>query len=403
MVIFEQNMKVLFLSYWSLNDGLTQSTVIPHLKILAGFSHVEKIVFCTVERNRHEKALAKEPFLEKVIYHSLFSRKLPWGFATKVVDFLSFPGIIKQLCKKNDVDLILARGTPAGALVMNVANELKIPFIVESFEPHADYMLESGVWGPYDPRYLFQKKWEKELTHKAAHLIPVTENFSKYLTDSGVSPEKIDVIPCCVNEISFSFDPGAREIFRERWHLNDRHIVGVYVGKFGGIYYDKEAFDLFYYSKKFFGERFFLLILSPDPEKEIQEKLLKVGFSNDGFLVTYKPHNEVNSYLSAADFAFSPIKPAPSRIYCSPVKDGEYWANGLPVLITNGVGDDSRIIEKENAGVVIYSMEEKEIFRSLERIKTILNEKGYRTRISKLASKYRSFSIAENIYKKLFS
>ena len=46
----------------------------------------------------------------------------------------------------------------------------------------------------------------------------------------------------------------------------------------------------------------------------------------------------------------TPVKPVPTKRYCTPVKDGEYWALGLPVIITEGISDDSGII-REN-GIV---------------------------------------------------
>lgn len=57
-------------------------------------------------------------------------------------------------------DFILAQGALAGVLSYLVWQKTKLPFYVESFESHADYIRESGMWRDYDPRYLFQRHWE---------------------------------------------------------------------------------------------------------------------------------------------------------------------------------------------------------------------------------------------------
>ena len=69
---------------------------------------------------------------------------------------------MKRLCKTHKIDKIIARGAPAGALVFKISKVLNIPLVVESFEPHADYMEESGIWSKDTLKYLFQKKWENE-------------------------------------------------------------------------------------------------------------------------------------------------------------------------------------------------------------------------------------------------
>lgn len=396
-------MRVLFLSNWSLHDGLTQSTVIPHLKILLGFSHIDEIIFCTVEREPHSKSTLTEYKHNKIKHYPLITFNIPGAFLRKTIDVFIFSKQIKKLCITENIDLIIARGSPAGALVRTVSQRLNIPFAVESFEPHADYMLESGVWQRKDPKYLLQKYWEKKILQQADFLIPVTEAYKKVLIDKGFNPNNIEVIPCCVDKESFKFNPDLRTKKRKSLGIVSEVVTGIYVGKFGGIYYDSEAVEIFKKASDYFNKRFFLIILTPDDKKTIEKRLLNIGFKASQFLVDYMPHSQVVDYLSCADFAFSPIKPAASRKYCSPVKDGEYWANGLPILIAEGVGDDSLITEQENAGAVFHSLEKYEIENSLKRIEEIISSPNHRERISMLAEKYRGFSKARRVYKKFFT
>ena len=294
---------------------------------------------------------------------------------------------------------MIGRGAPAGALAYLVWQKTKLPFYVESFEPHADYMLESGVWRRWDPRYLFQRHWEKRQKQLARGLMPVAENYRQQLIAEGVPADCIVTVPCSVDAAAFAHDAAAGHRVRQRLGFAaPGTIVGIYVGKFGDIYYDEEAFELFRAAADHFGPAFRLIILSPNPEADVRRKLAAVGLGSDRAFVTKAPHGEVPDYLSAADFAFSPIRPAPCRRFCSAIKIGEYWASGLPVLVTPGVGDDSAIIAAEDGGAVFDLSQSGSVVAALARLATLLLVPDHRVRIHELALRHRSVSRAREAY-----
>ena len=49
-------MRILFLSYWGLNDGLTISTVFPHLQLLQARPDVTAVRLVTIERGSDTQA-----------------------------------------------------------------------------------------------------------------------------------------------------------------------------------------------------------------------------------------------------------------------------------------------------------------------------------------------------------
>ena len=79
----------------------------------------------------------------------------------KTKDFVEIPKLLEKIVLEYNINKVFARCSPAGALALKLHNKTKVPFIVESFEPHADYMLESKVWSMYDPKYYFQKNGKK--------------------------------------------------------------------------------------------------------------------------------------------------------------------------------------------------------------------------------------------------
>ena len=58
----------------------------------------------------------------------------------KINDFNYFPKQIIKYSHEKNINLIIARGAPSAVLAFKASKVLKIPFIVESYEPHADYM-----------------------------------------------------------------------------------------------------------------------------------------------------------------------------------------------------------------------------------------------------------------------
>lgn len=395
-------MRILFLSYWGLNDGLTTSTVLPHLRLLQERPDVSAVRLVTVERGldaQMELSFTPDFPANKISFEPLRSKPSRNVILNKIEDFTRFPQELIRQVEEFKPDFILARGAPAGALAYLVWQKNKLPFYVESFEPHADYMRESGVWRSYDPRYLFQRYWEKRQKQLALGLMPVAENYRQQLIREGVPADRIVTVPCSVDAEAFAYDAAVARQVRQRLGFDAPDaVLGIYVGKFGDIYYDEEAFELFRAAADYFGPSFRLIILTPNAEADVRRKLAAVGLGPDQVFVTKAPHAEVPNYLSAADFAFSPIRPAPCRLFCSAIKIGEYWASGLPVLVTPGVGDDSAIIEAENGGAVFDLGQPDSVPAALARLGGLMRQPGYRARIHELAVRYRSLDRTRAAY-----
>lgn len=397
-------MNILYLGYWSIEESLTASTIFPNLERLSSYRAINKIVFSTIER---DKSYVKYngPERKKINFHPLYSLNLHFDLITKIFDFILFPIKLKRLCKTYKIDKIIARGSAAGALVFKVSKILNIPLVVESFEPHADYMEESGIWSKDSLKYWFQKKWENEIKKDADFLAVVSNNYAEQLGKEGVSQEKIFVVPCCVDLENFKFSDDKRLALRRNLEINENQMVGVYVGKFGGTYYDEESFEIFYHTFDFFNKNLFIIILTPHDKEDVKNRLLLKGLPESNFFIDKVPHHEVPAYLSAADFAFSTVRPSPSKKFCSAVKNGEYWANGLPILTSDGIGDDTSIIRNEKKGGAIFDLSKNNLLEALEDLNKLLHNSSreeLNVSICGLAEKYRNFKSAHVFYDKIF-
>lgn len=386
-------MNILFISYWGLREGLTQSTVIPNVKLLSSLPKVNKVILCTIERSE----LKERSHIENVDHIPLFSANFKNVLINKLNDFLTFPKLIRKVVEENKVNLIICRSSLAGGIAHGVSRRTGVPYIVESFEPHASYMVESGVWKKWDPRVWIENYFQNVQRKTAAFLLPVATNYSMLLLKSGVPKDRIIVVPCVVDLNRFYRKNDMA--LRARLGIGKDAVVGVYVGKFGGLYYDEEAFSVFSSAQRIF-ERFYLLILTPTDQAWVKSKVMEKGFSADNCKVLEVHHADVPDYLSIADFAFATYKPSDSKAFLSPIKVGEYWACGLPVLLTQGVGDDAQIIERTKCGAT-FSMDGKNVELALSEIRHQLQQEGVRDRNRELAELHRNPKIMTSAYQKI--
>jgi len=395
-------MNITFIGNWSINEGLTDATVIPHLKILSGMPVVKEVIFCSIERG-NDFIIESDLGIPKIIHVPINSTSYFNSIVGSTLDFISFRKQILDIAIKHQSELIICRGSPAGSIGYFIHKKSGIPFYVESFEPHAEYMYESGVWSKYNLKYIMEKYWEQKQKKYAKGLMPVANNYKQKLVMEGVDASKLNVIPCCVELEEFKYKEEQRLAVRKKLNIEDE-VTGIYVGKFGGIYYSDEALESFKAAFEYFKNNFKMIILTPDNKSQIRNRLIEIGLDKDSFIVDSIPHSEVPSYLSAADFAFSLYRPSRSKRFLSPIKNGEYWANGLPIIMTKGIGDDSQIIDSEGGGVT-FDLEDNNLIKALQKIEVII-QSGSKEETSKeirgIASRYRNFHIAQKVYEKVY-
>jgi hypothetical protein len=209
------------------------------------------------------------------------------------------------------------------------------------------------------------------------------------------------VMPCAVNFEKFAFNLVQRNEIRNELGIIDGSVVGIYTGKLGGIYLETEAIDLFRQSLDFFQNKFFLIVLTPDIQR-IQSMLEANAFPMDKLLLKSVALHDVPSYLSAADFAYSLHKPTPSKIAISPIKNAEYWANGLPVIMPNGIGDDSALLATAHLGVA-FEVNQDRFSDALKRVEVMIHEDRTHNARTDFAKTHRSFNRVRAIYDQLIA
>jgi len=390
-------MNILYIGYWSVIDSLSEAAIRPHLLMLSGMDSVDSIIYISIERDVFKKMTPIS--ISKCIHIPLYSRNIPFTILNKFFDYYSFPKRLKAIIAKHKIDLCIGAGTQAGALLYLACKENDIPFVVSYYDPHADYMYALGVWKVYDPRYVMLHYWEKQLKKYAKAVFPVSHGYANTLISEGINDSRVYTVPCATDLTQFIVNTDQRlEIRRE---LNWPHEkVGIYVGKFGDIYFDDEAFMLFKRIKSRIPD-FKLIILSSAEQDKLRDKLAQCGFMQHEIYIAFVAHSEVPKYLNAADVAFCLHRPHRYSYAYSPIKNGEYWACGLPVIISENIGDDSSILKDTALGVVlnnVANMSDSE----MDKLNQLLSRNA-REEIRKLAMKHRSTQIARQVFAKILA
>jgi len=390
-------MNILYIGYWNLNDPLTAATIFPGLRFIRELEPNGTILFINIQREQLSTTLPGIFDELNIVYKPILSGD---RIADKIRDFWQGPAILESLCSSYKISQVIARGAPAGALAYLLWKKNRLPYLVESFEPHADYMRYSGTWHRFDLRYLFQKYWEERQKRTAQLLVVVSENYRKQLLEEGIDAERIKVAPCGCDPRLFYPSEKLRIQVRSELGIPDSAIVGIYAGKFGGLYEEHMAFKIF---QKFFTDipDFHLILLSSASKAWVQENLNLNGISSQRVSHVFVPHEEVNGYLNAADFGFALYKSNAVSPFLSPVKIGEYWASGLPVVMLDKIGDESAFVDEQQLGSVIKipdffddSLLDSRIRKLLQLNKSMISERGL---------SIRAFEKLSNAYKQVLS
>ncbi len=401
---------ILVITYWPYKSGLIQAHVLPYVNIFQKYTNGGKVYLLTQETEE------LSPEEKKEIQNSLKSQNIEWlpirytpfnGKNFLRWGFILFPKLIGFILK-HKINMLHAWCTPGGTIAFILSKLTATPMLVDFYEPHADSMVELKVWKKEGMNYKILKYFEVLQSHHAEFLICSNKDMPEYVLENynyKIPEKKYFYKPNCIDFSKFYPRPKNQKLL-QKLNLQGK-IVGLYVGKFGGIYFEEETFWLFKKALEYYGkERFHALVLTPDNAEQVRKYAEKAEFPQENLTLKFVFHKHIPEYMSLADFAISPIKPVPSKRYSSPIKDGEYWAMGLPVIIPENISEDSEIIRKHNIGYVLSEISGQEFRKSIEHIDKLLNSgnrEQLQQRIFNVAKTYRNFELAEDIYKKIYN
>jgi len=397
-------MNILVLTYWSYKEPLIQAATLPHLELI--YNHLppySQIHLVTFEKPNLQ---ILETEIDEVNLHlsKIGTKWLPMKYRNfgpvALVSWLYKMLKLIRFCHKNDVKAIHAFASTAGIAAEIIHRFTSIPYVIDSYEPHAESMVENGSWKKGSTAFKLLFHFEKKQARKAQAVLATSQGMASYsVAKYGACPKRFFVKPACVNLKSFHPNTAPHAGLKKQL---EGKITCVYAGKLGGIYLRSEVFDFFKACVDHWGDQFVALMLTDTPADTVANLSHSAGVETAQVITRNVHHSEVPSYLALAQFAINPVMPVPSKRYCTSIKDGEYWAMGLPVVIPANISDDSAIIKAEHAGAVLNEFNPEAYQNAVSTIEELLNDSESTGRIRSLAERYRGFKIADEIYEKLY-
>jgi len=388
--------RILFLTQWSYNDALVQTYTLPYISIVKEITKAYSYLITT----------GKTSSLRIHKQQSNVLIELPNPVAVFRTQWLWNIFILNKILRKKRISIIHSWCTPAGSIaaILKLCNK-KIKLILDSVEPHAESMIECKIWSKYGLKFKTLFFLEKLQFKKADQFIFCASGMDRYIKEKYELTVQGYIKPACVDLSMFTKSAGKNDALLKELGL-DGKLVCIYAGKFGGFYMEDETFEFIKQCEEYWGkDRFRFLLLSNVSDAYLESKLHKNSIDKSIAVKRFVPHSEVPVYMGLADFAICPNKPVPSKRYGTPIKNGEYWAMGLPIVIAPNISDDSDIIRKYGAGAILEGFTQKDYCNAIKEIDSIISQMSRGetySLIKPIAEKYRNFSIAEEVYLKIY-
>ena len=399
---------ILIFTHWSFKDALVQTYTLPYVDIIRKIIPPDKkIIVVTFEQERIALNEKEKESIRKE-WDTRNMQLLPLTYKrfglTKMIGAIGQLIHLWKIVRKEHINVIHAFCSPATGFGYLLSKFTGAKLVVDSYEPHAESMVEAGAWKRSGAAFQILFRLEKKLSHRAVHIIATTAAMKTYAKDKyDFDLKNFFVKPACIDFNTF-FPRPKNELLLNELKLTDK-IVCVYAGKLGGMYLNEEVFDFIKSCYDHWGDRFRFLLLTPASDETVAGHRQRTGIPADIVIKRFAFHKEIPEYLSLGDFAINPQAPIPSKRYGSPLKNGEYWAMGLPIVISPEISVDSDIISTNNIGVVINLQRKENLAEAVKQIDQLLRNNQRETlqqKIFSIAKKYRSFDIAEDIYPSIY-
>lgn len=363
-----------YVNYWSLRDPLCQSQTLPVLRGLAARGW--RFGLITFEqppwrlRPEERARRAKRLLAEGILWHPLAYHRRPPLLST-AYDILR--GSLACLSwRRRGPRLLHGRGSVAAAVAYLGSRLLRCAFFNDADGPLSQEYVDAGIWAGGSLAHHCADRAER-LFLKASDVTAVlTERRREEVATLSSGP--VIVLPCAVDTELFEADPSARS--SRRAELGVTGTLLVYAGKFGGWYLGAKVVEFAAAARDVIGD-VTLLVLTTESGEAFEASARRLGVE---LRLRQSTRAEMPHWLSAADAGLSLILSSPSKRACSPIKNGEYLACGLPLVTTPGIGDYSELVARRRVGVVVRSLDRDGLTKAAADLVGLLQDPALATR-----------------------
>lgn len=260
--------------------------------------------------------------------------------------------LVSALRNSKGPHIIFARNFFSQSIAYIATRLLPTAYYVADVQGHTMAEMElAGVLRRGTILWDFLQWWEKILFQNAYSVICVSSKLAEYVQSRCKKPIRCYVIPSCLDKWSMDTTK-PEEIARTEDKIAGRFVV-VYSGTITAWNRVEPLINLFLRIKLYQPSAFFLFLTT---HSETAHSCFQVNnISESDYLVLNVPHQVISHFLALGDIGLLLRDLNEVNYVASPVKFAEYLAAGLPVIITEGVGDCSEVVRREHVGLVLES------------------------------------------------
>ena len=243
-----------------------------------------------------------------------------------------------------------------------------------------ELLFAQGFDGPEQADELSYEHYQMSLSRlhsvltNAGSVLSVSPALSEWLVAAGAAESKVGVVPCCISHLQFSAQD--REDVRAELGVNGK-LVFAYLGSMFKYQHLGDGLVPFFRALIRECDAAHLLCVTPDPES-MRETLCHGGVSADRTTILRLSHDRVARYLCAADAGLLLRKRSRMNRFACPIKFAEYLASGVPVIVSQGIGETGSLVEASGAGLVVdvFCRNENVVLSEARRVLTTVSSRG---------------------------
>ncbi len=391
-------MNIIFITFWGVGDSLSQSSAWASLRSLLQVDNINLVVYVTLERGRTGYVIDRNFKLDEPRIAHIGVGTGECRYHRLIEPFIVMSHLHRSIKELGvAIDKIIGRCSPTIPYAIYSSLVFKVDYLIESFEPHADDMLETKQWSRLGPKYLFQKVAEKLALRSARTLITVSKKYASHLHSINTNLW-LETVPCTASDMFFDHHRYSIEDVKEKIGVTRDDILAVYVGKFGGLYEDEKAFEFIKVLCELH-ENVKVIILTSQVDYAVS-MMKKHKIYKRLALCDTVPHVKIPEILHACDFGLSFIRSTRTSQYCSPIKHAEYLAVGIPILMFDYGGDDCTELEELGFSKTVELTCKNDTILKINSIINVLSQFP-KDRVRSFTKETRSESVLTRIYEKV--
>jgi len=367
--------RVLYLAYWGALEPLGQSLVVPALERMAGRG--ADLSFVSFEKPSDWRLDG----LVEATAHRLRARGIHWialryhkrpRIPATLFDIVNGWRVGVSHGRRTGIRVVHGRTFVGGLIGRTVAATLGVPFIYHNEGFYPDEMVDGGFWSEGSSLHRVTKALERRLYEGADGLVVLSSRAARIVGDLPTVRRRgtpMVVVPSCVDLQRFvprTIPPSGGPMRL------------VYSGGVGGRYQiDRIARFVAVLAQEVPAR---LVLFTREPHVSLARIISAGGLREDQWESQFVPHAEMPARLAAAHAGLNFLARGAGESGASPTKIGEYWACGLPVVTTPGIGDIDELITHFRSGVIVPEHTDAAYRRAAGDLRELVADPGLRDR-----------------------